>query len=368
MRKILLFSSSGSLYGSERGLLNLIDALDGKYELMVVVPAGGELTERIKTHYPRVQIKTFPLPILALTYSPFYYFNFAVLSLLNIAYFIPLVIRNEIDIVCTNNLLLPVSALIAKIAQKKHIWFVREFFTPPLANAVLSRIIATLSDRVIFQSYFIKKKLGDKLSGKVIYEPLIEKNYRIYDKTDARQQLKLPKEKKIISLISRIHPGKGQYEFIKKFTAAFDDDNDVILLLVGDVSFPSLKNRLYKRKIINYIRQRRDRKIIFKGFVGEIDKIISSVDVCVFPFIKEEPFGIAVAECLSFNKSVFFPKKGGLREIHDIFCAGNELSMRLLKESVTNIEKFRTDSIKKLNIPRRLSKPVYEKNIIEVLE
>ncbi|MBD3263488.1 MAG: hypothetical protein GF375_00110, partial [Candidatus Omnitrophica bacterium] len=283
MKKLLLFSSSSSLYGSERGLLNLIEALYNRHKLIAVVPAKGELIEKIKRYYPEVEIKKLPLPVLALSYSPFYYFNLAVLSLLVLIYFIPFILNRKIDIICTNNLLLPVSALTAKIAKKKHIWFVREFFPYSLFNRILAGIVLKFSDEIIFQSYFIKKKIGITNRGKVIYEPLIENRYKLYERAAARKYFQLPGDKIIISLISRIHPNKGQYEFIKKFTDYFYEDNDVILLLAGDISFSSLRNMLYKRKILNFIRSAGNGKIIFKGFVAEIDKMISAVDICVFP-------------------------------------------------------------------------------------
>jgi len=100
------------------------------------------------------------------------------------------------------------------------------------------------------------------------------------------------------------------------------------LLIAGDISYPDPKSTLYKRKIERVIKENRLNNVFLLGYHDDIDRILCMSDICVFPFLREEPFGIAVVEALAFGKQTFYPKAGGLREVYKIFGSGKILLLR----------------------------------------
>ncbi|MFC1514746.1 glycosyltransferase [Candidatus Omnitrophota bacterium] len=368
MKKIIIFNASTALYGAERGLLHLIKALHHRFEITVVLPGEGALTEKIRNSYPSVEIKIFPLAVLVSSLSPLYYITFFLLSLINIFYFSFYIAAKGYDLVLTNSLILPLPCLSAKCAGKKHIWYVREFFSFGLANKVLSSLARKFSDRIICQSETIKNKLalGDK--AEIVYEPLDDQEHRVYDSSEVRQELGLPIETKIITIISRIHPSKGQYRFLEESLARLKAEDDLFVLLVGDIRPGSLRSRLYKRRIRKLIRSNGLANVRLLGFREDVDKFYSLSDICVFPFERDEPFGIAVAEALSFGKLTFFPKRAGLKEVYEIFGMGSDYNVGGVFKAVAAYKNMPSPSPDTFYIPEILSFNQYASKLLTLCE
>ncbi len=362
MKRIIIFNSGSYLYGAERGLLNLVKSLSGCFHIICVIPQKGPLEESLKRINPKIRIKRFPFPILKFSLSPLYYLNYLFTSLVCIFVFSKYVTKNSIDIICTNNLLLIFPAIVARITSKKHIWYIREFFKYSSLNLIMRKIVEIGADIVICQSKTIKEKLGLK-QAKVIYEPIDEDQYKIYDRDKIRKEYGLYPQNIVISIISRIHPLKGQFECLKKLKNILDSRKDVFLLIVGDITPLSLKNIIYKVKIERFIKNNRLKNVIVLGFQKDISKILSLSDICIFPFLREEPFGIACMEALSFRKVVFFPERGGLKEIAEIFKTKGNLKIEEIEKIVKELPKTPTYQ---LLIPHQIKFSNYKNNIISI--
>ncbi|MFH1504509.1 MAG: glycosyltransferase family 4 protein [Candidatus Omnitrophota bacterium] len=367
-KKIIIFSSGFFIYGAERGLVNFVKVVKDKFEVIVVLPNPGPLEKEVREVYPEVSIKIFPLAILKFSLSPFYYFSLTFLLIVNVFYFSFFVIFKKINIVCSNSLLLSFPAAVAKLTGRKNIWFIREFFPYRPLNRIRGWCVEKLSDTVICQSEAIKEELNIRNKVKVIYEPLDKANYTIYDSDIAKKELNIPVGAKVIALISRIHPSKGQYEFIRVVKDVLKKSQNLALVIAGDITVNSLKSRKYKRKIKKLIKKEGLRNIFFLGYINDISKVICAADICVFPFRRPEPFGIAVAEALAFGKQTFFTFKGGLVEVRRIFQRGNKLDMSKIIEVVSNFEYSEKSSLKELFIPQALSFSEYKNKIISLLE
>jgi glycosyltransferase involved in cell wall biosynthesis len=229
MRKILIFNSSSLIYGAEKGLINLIKALKDNFKITVVLPNKGPLETELKKLYPEIEIKKFPLAILTYSLSPFYLMKFFFLIILNILYFTFYVKINHIEVICSNNILLLFPAFVSKFTNKKHIWYIREFFTYDLINLSLGKFIEKFSQTIICQSKFIKNKLFPNLNSNkihIIYEPL-DINNKVFNYYKAREELNLSINSVIISVISRLHPLKGQYEFIRNIKGILKEKNNL---------------------------------------------------------------------------------------------------------------------------------------------
>ena len=368
MKKIIIFNASSFIYGAERGLINLIKALKGRFEITVVLPHSGPVESKIRSISCDIDIKKFPLPVLSFSFSPLYFFNFLFLFPRNLLYFILYIRKHNFDIVCTNSSLLFFPALIAKITKRKHIWFVREFLPHNILNRIGGLFIRRFSDKVICQSDFIREKLRFSEKSEVIYEPLDSDNYKVYEKSLVKEEFNLPQDSIVISLVSRIHPSKGQYEFIREMRQTLTRHKNLFILIAGDITPANSRNISYKRKIEKLKEKNNLENIILLGFRRDIDKIFSLSDICVFPFRREEPFGISIVEALSFGKLTFFPKKGGLQEVSQIYKTGYDYDTEKIIETVLNFKNIPDKNVQNILIPGALSFLKYQNKIRLIFE
>jgi len=355
MRKVILFNASAFIYGSEKGLLNLIKALRKDFKIIVVLPRKGPLEGRIRNLSPEIEIKNFPLAVISSSLSPLFYIKFGLLLLIDIVYFTFYVVLKDIDIICTNNLLLVFPGIIAKITKNRHVWYIREFFPSRFLNSFFGRFAGRFSDMIICQSNTIRQRLRLYDKAEVIYEPLDESDYKIYDPGPIKREFNLPPDSKVISVVSRIHPSKGQLEFIEEMKESLKKHGDLFLLIVGDISCFNLKNRLYKRRIMELMNKSGLKNVLLLGFREDVDRMLSLSDICIFPFKCEEPFGISVAESLAYGKPTFYPRSGGLREVYDIFKEGEEPDIAKILETVSCLGRNGDRDSRKLRIPEKIS-------------
>ena len=364
MKKVIIFNASASLYGAERGLLNIIRALGGGFDITVVIPKNGPLAERIKKVSSSVNIMVFPLAVLTFSLSPLYFAKFIFLFFVDFFFFLFYINYNNIDIVSTNSLLLAFPALCARLLNKPHIWHIREVFPYTFVNYFLSCYIKVFSYRVICQSAFIKQKLHLKHRTNIVYEPLDKEDYGIYSYNEARRMLKLPLKATVVSVISRIHPAKGQYEFLLNSQELLHKNRNIVILIAGDMSISTFRNRRYKRKIEEFVRKHNLRNVVILGFIENIGLVLSATDICVFPFRRAEPFGIAAAEALACGLDSFYPFSGGLREVYDMFKEGKEFRIDEVIREIKDYNRFTRKTVV-FNVPSRLSLMYYKNTIVK---
>ncbi|MBN2482699.1 MAG: glycosyltransferase family 4 protein [Candidatus Omnitrophica bacterium] len=366
-KKIIIFNPAANLYGTERGLMNFIKAIGDRFEVTVILPETGPLVEQLRRLPFSCRIKIFPLAILVNSYSPLYYLFFLMYSLLNVGYFTLYIAVKKIDIVCTNSLLIPTPALIAWILKRTHIWYIWEMSPRVALNRLCSRYIQTFSSAIICASHTIKTYLALPDSTKVVYNPIDPAQYRIYAPARARRDLALPQAAIVLTIIARIHPSKGQLEFLRSYHTILKKYPEVILLIVGDIGVKTLRNSMYKKNLLHFIRTHCPNNIRYVGARNDIDKLLSASDICIFPFCRIEPFGIALAEALSFQKRCLFPGSGGFKEIGTLFSQGEELRQDTLEEAILQCRTSKKETVKELFVPFALSVDYYTQAIENIL-
>lgn len=362
-KKILLFNSGSLLYGSEKGLLNIIKALKDDYEITVVLPEKGPLVNIIRKS--GIKVKIFPLSILSLSFSPFYYLKFLLLGIVDMIYFYFYIRLRNIDIIYTNNSLLLFPSFIARLFKKVHIWHIREFFHIGLINRILARIIKRFSTGIICQSENIRKTLFPAADDKirVIYEGLEPLSSSSVNTENMRSRLNISADTIIMSIVSRIHPHKGQYEFIKSMSVFLKEEGDnVLLLLAGDISPRNLRTYLYKKKIERAIKKDNlQKKVMLLSFRKDARMIFESADLAIFPFRRNEPFGIALLEALASPCQVFITPNPGSDEIISFF---KEPYNRLHPELLSDIIRKRDIRKRRPDFPKAFLFKTYKSKIL----
>lgn len=349
MKKIIIFNSSSSLYGSERGLISIIKSLHDDYDITVVLPSCGPLVKKIQNYNIRVII--FPLSIMAFSFSPLYYLVYFVKFLIDIIYFYFYIYAKQFDLVYTNNSLIVFPSLLARLLRKKHIWHIREFFHVEFVNRIIAKIALAFSSLIICQSENIKKVLfpNGNYKIKVIYEGVDLADYKMGNNLAARKKFSLPDEAVIISLISRVHPLKGQYEFIKLIPDIIKGMNrKVLFLIVGDTTFKNFRENCYKNKIKKFVNDNQlQENVLFLGLIEDIAEILTLTDVSVVTSMRNEPFGIALLESLVFVNTVYANFNPGFREIDYFFNKCKEVSTESIRQSIKTIK----NNTQTINLP-----------------
>jgi len=353
-KKIIIFNAGSNFYGAERGLLNLISALENDYKVEVFLPFFGPLSKIINDSCLSVSLKSFPFPILAKETNLFNYLIFVLRAFLSLVYLPFYFVWAKADIICSNSLLLVVPALAARISGKKHIWYLREFFPNKILNRTLGSIVKRSSDLIIAQSETIASKLNLDHLAKVIYEPVSLGEKRTSPDL-LKKKFNLSGSSLVISVVSRIHPSKGQFEFLESIVDLLKD-SDLVLLFVGDITSNKKRYRNYKNKIINLIETYQLSNVKMLGFLLDVAEIYDLSDICVFPFLREEPFGIAVAEALSRGCLSYYPMKAGGEELFRLFGKGENYDIVNLKKNIRNFGLVQKDKVailpESLRIPR----------------
>ena len=171
-----------------------------------------------------------------------------------------------------------------------------------------------LTDGFIVISDFIKKSLVKDIKInpqkiKSIYSPRIYNEISFYEveKDNARKELGIKPNEKMISLIGRLSGEKGHEILIKAAELIIKKRNDLKFVIIGE-------GELYGR-IINLIKEKKlNDYFILSGFKENIKKFIASSDLIIVPSGLEGMGSIIIESC-ALKKAVIASDVGGIPEI-----------------------------------------------------
>lgn len=335
MRRLLIFNSGVFVYGAEKCLLNLVSVLQGNYEITVILPKNGPLCELLRQRHCKVII--YPLAILSAADSPFWGLHYLLLFLVNIPSFIIYAVLLRYDCFISNTLLLIPPLFASKICGRKFIWFIREFFPLRAVNRLAAFLARNLSDRVVCMSRNISVEVFGASSGmapriRVIHEPL---PIILPDKEKIdplRRELNITQGSIVVSLIARVHPLKGQLEFLRAYAEILKRYN-VTVLLAGDLSSQTLRSRAYAHSLRQFIQEGGlSGNVRLLGYRQDAAELLGLSDICVFPYLRNEPFGLSIQEAICAGKPVFYYSNPGLEEA--IGCFRDKEAFHLSAESL----------------------------------
>jgi glycosyltransferase involved in cell wall biosynthesis len=153
-------------------------------------------------------------------------------------------------------------------------------------------------------------------SGKVTVVPLGTDLYRFdpekYDRCEARKVFGLPENKKIIGVLGRLDPGKGQEVLLRSVPDVVKHHPDVFFVIAGDETAgePGYKKQLEELcrtlAITQYIK--------FLPFTKEVPQLLAALDMFALPSFSET-FGIVVIEAMAMRKPIVATNAGGVSEI-----------------------------------------------------
>lgn len=190
---------------------------------------------------------------------------------------------------------------------------------------VLHRLLNRRLDRVIAVSKMVKKNLLNTTSLKepevvTIYCGLDMERYhpKIYKERKVLTEFRLDSETRVVGIVGRLCPGKGQEDFLKAAKLILKVSPETVFMIVGDeIGAPGYKNLLKDLAQGLEISE----KIIFAGHRDNIPEMLSLFDVFAFTS-HAESFGLTLIEAMAMEKPVVAFDAGAVREIMEDGTSG----------------------------------------------
>lgn len=135
---------------------------------------------------------------------------------------------------------------------------------------------------------------------------------KLYNQTDARRRYDLPLDRRIIGVLGRLDPQKGQEEFLRSLPLVLREHADVFYVILGE---ETRGEEGFGRHLVNlsYELGIQDR-VRFLPFTENVPEFMAAIDVFVMPSYSET-FGLVLIEAMAMGKPVVATSAGGVPEI-----------------------------------------------------
>jgi D-inositol-3-phosphate glycosyltransferase len=161
-----------------------------------------------------------------------------------------------------------------------------------------------------------------------------------FNQTEARSFFGLPHDKKIIGVLGRLDPGKGQEILVRAISEIVKRHPEILLVIAGDETAGELGYKTYLEKICKAIGV--DQNVKFLPFTDAVPQLMAALDIFVLPSFGET-YGLVVIEAMSMEKPVIATNAGGLPEILTDGKTGLLIEPRNVDALANTIEKILDD-------------------------
>jgi glycosyltransferase involved in cell wall biosynthesis len=327
-RRILYVQLAPDLYGASRALLHLLSALDRvRYTPLVALPGPGPLVDQLRkldidpiiTPHIRVLMGQVTRSWRVLPFG---------LSLIPAAIGMRRIIQhNAANLVHSNTWTTLSGSLGARLAGVPHVWHIREIL-PNFGG--LKPALVRLSLRGAARLLCISGAVAAQFAGhagaervQVVYDglPLPGACLNPGEREAVRYRYGTADREHLIGLVGRLHPQKGQDEFLHAVALlpARLRGNCRFLIIGGSQpgyeQFGAELERLARRLQIA------DR-VQFLGFQEEAQHIIAALDALVLPATRPEGLGGVLLEAMAVGVPVIATRLGGPAEIIEDHVSG----------------------------------------------
>ena len=134
----------------------------------------------------------------------------------------------------------------------------------------------------------------------------------LFNQSEARSFFGLPPENKIIGVLGRLDPGKGQEILLRAIPEVIKHHPEVLFVIAGDETAGEPGYKVYLENLCRTIDV--DQHVKFLPFTDNVPRLMAALDIFVLPSFGET-FGLVVIEAMAMEKPVIATNAGGLPEI-----------------------------------------------------
>ena len=329
MIKIAVLDHNPEIGGAEASILTLLRKIDrSQFDVTVVLPSRGTFSEELEKIDIAVKVIDLPMALIRLKRGA------ALRSLLLIGLYLfrlqfflmKLCVhlrKNRFDLILTNTVKAHLyGSIAASLCSIPLVWRVHDVLASTDFSPLWIKCIALFGKLFPRRILAVSKVTGQYLveaglpSGKieVIFNGIDQERFGTKDgSNDFRKELGIGNGARLVGCIGRILPQKGQRPFLLAVPEVIKAYPETLFLVIGDVF---LREESYKEELSDIVRKNGTGKNVrFTGFRKDIDEVIRSLDVIVFPSVAPESFGLSVLESMSLGKPVIASNTGGVPEI-----------------------------------------------------
>lgn len=327
--RILFVHQSSDLYGSDRVLLDLAQAVaQAGGEPIVVLPGDGPLVQALRAHGIEVHVAT-DLQVLKLSRA-----SMTAAGALRLAAAVPAALKTldrcvdsrAVHLVHSNTLAVLGGALWARRHGVRHVWHVHEIVDRPrLAARAFPWLLRWLADDVVCNSYATRRWLTESqpalaARSKVVWNGVGATTLLNTGSAGAaalqslRQHFRPTGARLAIGLVGRINRMKGHSLLLdaaeRLLTLGF---NGFSIVFVGspppgqEIFLTQLQDRIAASPL-------RDR-IVVQPYMEHVAPAFAALDIVCVPSTEAEAFGLVAVEAMAAGRPVVAARIGGLPEI-----------------------------------------------------
>jgi glycosyltransferase involved in cell wall biosynthesis len=208
---------------------------------------------------------------------------------------VDLIRRLDPDLILTQTGVIPQGAIAAKILNKPHVWYLREYIDLdhglriPFQKEAFASIVLELSEKVITNSNDVAKYFYQGNNSKV--EVIHPSNLQFH----SLNTNKILGKSLRLGVAATISENKGQIFAIDAIKRLVENGHDVSLELYGD------GDPAYLQFLKAYVENNNlNSRVNFHGFVAERSEIYSKIDILLIPS-KYEAYGRTALEAIQFS-------------------------------------------------------------------
>jgi len=228
--------------------------------------------------------------------------------------------QEKIEIVHVNEVLDLSGMLAARLEGLPLITHLRANIQVNWVRKFLALIVNRLSTRIISVSEacarnFFENELPPQVT--VIYNPgpdpqVFGEQFTEEHLSALREELGIPLHDRIILVVAKLHPLKGQNFVIRALPVVINQHPHVTLLLVGGPLERYKSELLRLQDVASSLGI--ERKVVLAGFRSDVAALMTLADVVVFPSLHDDPFPGVVLEAMTRKKPLVASRVGGVPE------------------------------------------------------
>jgi len=332
-RKNIVFLDEGrGIGGAEINLINILRFLDKNsfYPHVILSCRNKFYTLMDESKIEITVLSTPPFLSTSFEFGTIRIFNFfsILYDVLLILYkslklYIFLLTNNNISILQTCGVFEHIyGGMAARLAGIPCVWHLQDIpsenFLFGLGRFFLNFCGIILPKKIIVISEGVKEIFCDSLQKKVviIHNGIDMSKFKIrkidsFQKT--KKKLRIEDSEIVIGMTSRIVPWKGHKVFLQAAKVITEKFSNTKFIIAGDTTFGK-RSYLYELKELAK-KLGIQNKIIFAGFVENIEDILGVIDILVHCSIRPEPFGLDIIEAMACGKPVIATNIGAPKEI-----------------------------------------------------
>jgi glycosyltransferase involved in cell wall biosynthesis len=317
--RVLVVHQSGSLYGSDRSLLDWLEQSrhDG-FEAIVCTPEAGPFVDAVR----RLGVEVHVTPVFKVSRAALSDPRFILTSPARLFRSLRAIDRilkgRPVAIVYSNTIVVYVGAIWARLHGRPHVWHLREAaYRPAFVATAMRKVVALLSSRAICNSTFTQNWLLEACTvpSAVVWNgvsAVSEQDLSEARRTAARLGLGIETDECLIALPGRLSYAKGQDLLIAAVNALPADSPKFKVLIIGDELGGDSR---FRADLIEAAQTGSfGDRISIVGFREDLAPVYLSADIVVMPSRQPESFGRVAIEAMAYGCTVIAAAHGGALE------------------------------------------------------